>query len=74
MPAKDVKTHAQINIAQTILSAISRVMFKKYLLLCFVWMCINVSCKKQAETVSPDHIELEFAILILNLLAPLTAS
>jgi hypothetical protein len=29
----------------------------KYLLLCFVWMCMNVSCKKQAASVSPDHIE-----------------
>jgi len=29
----------------------------KYVLLCFVWMCMNVSCKKQAASVSPDHIE-----------------
>ena len=52
LAAKDAKT----NVTQILSNRIKRITVKKYLLLCFVWMCINTGCKKQTEAVSPDHI------------------
>lgn len=66
---KDVKTPAETKQAQKIGNPVKRVKFTKYLLLCLVIMCLNVSCKKQKEALSPDHI-----VFSLNDSLPATCS